>query len=83
VADLSLKKALQDALKKSVLKPIRRREIVEYLMGRYGAGNRKACRCVRLHRSLSFYRSRMNPLTELRQRARQVRLWVHLRDTAS
>jgi hypothetical protein len=44
---------------------------VNYLMGRCGVGNRKACRCVRLHRSMYFYRSRMNPLTELR---RQV--WV-------
>lgn len=41
-------------------------------MGRYGVGSRKACRCVRLHRSMYFYRTRMNPLTELRQRAREL-----------
>ena len=41
-------------------------------MGRYGVGNRQACRCVKLHRSMYFYRSRMNPLTALRQRAREL-----------
>jgi len=41
-------------------------------MGRYGVGNRKACRCVKLQRSVYFYRSRMDPLTELRQRVREL-----------
>jgi putative transposase len=41
-------------------------------MGRYAVGNRQACRCVRLHRSAYFYRSRMNPLTALRQRMREL-----------
>jgi putative transposase len=41
-------------------------------MGRYGVGNRQACRCVKLHRSMYFYRSRMNPLKALRQRAREL-----------
>ena len=45
---------------------------MNYLMGRYGVGNRQACRCVKLHRSMYFYRSPMNPLTALRQRAREL-----------
>jgi hypothetical protein len=46
--------------------------MVNYLMGRYGVGNRQACRCVRLHRSMYYYRSRMEPLTALRQRMREL-----------
>src|SRR3569833_677790 len=41
-------------------------------MGRDGVGNRKACRCVKLQRSVYFYRSRMDPLIELRQRVREL-----------
>lgn len=52
VADLSLDKVmLQDVLQKSS-EAVKKREIVNYLMGRYGVGNRQACRCVRLHRSM-------------------------------
>jgi len=36
--------------------------MVSYLMGRYGVGARQACCCVRLHRSMYYYRSSMNPL---------------------
>ena len=46
--------------------------MANYLMGRHGVGNRKACRCVRLHRSMYYYRSRMNPLTALRERMREL-----------
>lgn len=46
--------------------------MVNYLMGSYGVGNRQACCCVKLHRSMYFYSSRMNPLTALRQRAREL-----------
>ena len=46
--------------------------MVNYLMGRYGVGNRQACRCVLLHRSMYYYRSRMEPLTALRQRVREL-----------
>ena len=42
--------------------------MVTYLMGRYAVGARQACRCIRLHRSMCYYRSRMDPLTALRQR---------------
>ena len=46
--------------------------MVNYLMGRYGVGSRQACRCVRLHRSMYYYRSRMEPLTALRHRMREL-----------
>ena len=45
---------------------------MNYLMGRYGVGNRKACRCVKLQRSVYFYESRMDPLIELLQRVREL-----------
>ena len=41
-------------------------------MGRYGVGNRKACQCVKLRRSVYFYRSRMDPLIELRGCVREL-----------
>ena len=44
--------------------------MVNYLMNRYGVGNRQACRCVLLHRSMYYYGSRMDPLTALRHRVR-------------
>ncbi len=46
--------------------------MANYLMGRYGVGNRKACRCVLLHRSMYYYQSRKDPLTALRQRVREL-----------
>ena len=45
---------------------------MNYLMGRYGVGKRQACRCVRLHRSAYYYRSRKDPLTALRQRIHEL-----------
>src|ERR1700687_1400796 len=46
--------------------------MVNYLMCRNGVGNKQACRCVRLARSMYYYRSRMEPLTALRQRVREL-----------
>jgi putative transposase len=46
--------------------------MVDYLMHRYGVGNRQACRCVLLPRSMYYYRSRMDPLLALRQRMREL-----------
>ena len=43
---------------KKVLKPIKQREIVNYLMGRYTVGMRQACRCVQMTRSMYYYRNR-------------------------
>jgi len=46
--------------------------MVNYLMGRYTVGLRQACRCVRMTRSMYYYRSRMDPQTALRQRMREI-----------
>ena len=46
--------------------------MVNYLMGRYAVGLRQACRCVRMTRSMYYYRSRMDPQTALRHRMREI-----------
>jgi len=46
--------------------------VVRYLMGRYGVSARKACRCARIKRSVFYYQSVRDPLTALRQRAREL-----------
>jgi putative transposase len=46
--------------------------MVNYLVGRYTVGLRQACRCVRMTRSMYYYRSRMDPQTALRHRMREI-----------
>ena len=73
VADLSLDKVmLQDVVEKKVVKPVRKREVVRCLMGRYGVSARQACRCVRIKRSVFYYQSIQDPLPALRQRMREL-----------
>ncbi len=70
VADLSLDKVmLQERRVKEQVKPVKKREVVRYLMSRYGIGTGRACRCVPLRRSVYYHRSCKDPLTALRQRA--------------
>jgi putative transposase len=57
---------------KKILKPAPKRQIVQYLIDRYGVGARRACGCVRLHRSAWYYRSYRDPQTVLRQRIRDL-----------
>src|SRR5215469_6487820 len=57
---------------KKVLKPIRQREVVHYLMGRYGISQRRAARAARFCRSSLRYESRRDPATALRQRLREL-----------
>ena len=45
---------------------------MQYLMGRYGVSTRRACRVVKTTRSSVYYTSREDPLTALRQRAREL-----------
>jgi putative transposase len=55
-----------------VVKPVRRREVVRYLMNRYGVSERRACRVAPLGRQTFRYASTRAPLTELRQRVREI-----------
>jgi hypothetical protein len=53
VTGVSLDKAmLRDVLQNKELKPVKKREMANYLMGRYTVGSRRACGCVRLVRSM-------------------------------
>jgi putative transposase len=55
-----------------VVKPVRQREVVRYLMGRYRVSERRACRSVRLCRSCYRYRSVRDPQIALRVRLREL-----------
>lgn len=57
---------------KKVLKPVKRREVMRYLTGRYGVSTRRACHAVKTTRSSVYYASRNDPLTGLRQRMRKL-----------
>ena len=46
---------------KKVVKAVKRREVVRYLMGRYSAGLRRACRCARMSRASYLYSSCKDP----------------------
>jgi putative transposase len=51
-----------------MVKPVKKREMVRYLMGRYEIGITHACRELRISRSLYHYRSQRDPQDTLRQR---------------
>ena len=51
-----------------MVKPVKKREVVQYLMGRYAVSESRACREVRISRSLFNYRSRRDPQEALRRR---------------
>ena len=57
---------------KKVLKPVRQREVVTYLMGRYRISERRAAMTARFHRSSLRYQSRRDPQRALRQRLREL-----------
>jgi putative transposase len=58
VADLTLDKAnVAGCTRKKILKPSRRRQVVEYLHDRYRVSERRACRVARMHRATFRYRS--------------------------
>jgi transposase InsO family protein len=54
--------------------------MVQYLMGRYTVSARKACCCMRLHRSAYYYRPHSDPLTALKENLalRRNRPWRHV-----
>src|SRR5439155_26552702 len=55
-----------------VLKPVKQREVMHYLTGRYRVSRRRACRVIQTTRSSAYYQSRKDPLTGLRQRMREL-----------
>ncbi len=67
VADLSLDYAAGCSAKKMV-KPLKKREMVRYLMARYEVGIARACRELRISRSCYKYCSRRDPQDTLRSR---------------
>ena len=57
---------------KKILKPSRRRQMVEYLHDSYRVSERRACRVARMHRATFRYRSYRDPRAELRMRIREI-----------
>lgn len=55
-----------------MVKPVRQREVVQYLMGRYQVSERRATLSARFCRSSLRYRSCRDPQTALRQRLREL-----------
>jgi len=53
-------------------RPALKRPVVAYLCDHYGVPLRRACRLVRLHRSVLYYASVLNPRLELRERLREL-----------
>lgn len=53
-------------------RPALKRPVVKYLQDHYGITQRRACRLMKLHRSVFRYASQMNPKLELRQRMRDL-----------
>src|SRR5438309_2335419 len=73
VADLTLDKAmLQGVLSKKNLEPSRRRQVVEYLHGRFRVSEQLASRVARLNRGTFRYRAHKDPRTALRMRIREI-----------
>ena len=55
-----------------MLKPSRRRQVVEYLHGSYRVSERRACQVARLNRGTFRSHSHKDPRTELRMRIREI-----------
>ena len=49
-----------------------KRQAVDYVLGHYATSRRRACRIVCQHRGAEYYRSRKDPKTALRGRAREL-----------
>src|SRR5437764_1135303 len=59
-------------VKKKVLKPSRRRLMVDHLRDHYRASERHACRVLRMGHGTYRYKSHQEPWTELRMRMREI-----------
>lgn len=53
-------------------RPALKRAAVNYIVGHYATSRRRACRIIRQHRSMQYYRSRLNPRVALRARMREL-----------
>lgn len=53
-------------------RPALKRQAVDYVVAHYGTSRRRACRVLRQHRSVHYYRSRKDPRTTLRSRMREL-----------
>ena len=53
-------------------RPALKRQAVKYIVEHYGTSRRRACRVMRQHRSVHYYRSRKDPRTALRTRMREL-----------
>jgi putative transposase len=53
-------------------RPALKRLAVDYALNHYAIARRRACRILRQHRSVQYYRSRLNPRVALRQRMREL-----------
>jgi hypothetical protein len=53
-------------------RPALNRQAVEYAVQHYGISRRRACRIVKQHRSMQYYRYRKDPKTALRARMREL-----------
>ncbi len=53
-------------------RPALKRQAVEYVIDHYAIARRRACRIVRQHRSVQYYRSCKDPKTALRARMREL-----------
>jgi transposase-like protein len=76
VAALSLDKhILQEVLSKKGLMPARKRPVAEYLIAVYKIDKRRACRLLKMHRSMFYFKSHT--------RDQQALLRIRLRDLAA
>jgi putative transposase len=53
-------------------RPAVKRQAVEYVINHYAVARRRACRIVKQHRSVQYYRSRKDPKTALRARMHEL-----------
>ena len=72
VADRTLDKVMLQDVCKKILRAAHKREMVEYLTRRYAVSKQRACRCVRLMRSVYYYRSDRDPQLALRNRIHEL-----------
>lgn len=74
VADLTLDKHILQEVLKKVLRPVRRRELVNQVVEGYEISRQRACRLILLRRSSFYYRSRRREHVALKMRIKELAL---------